>query len=195
MRHRRPLLVVRSRQVPVAGIARTDRVCVVPGSARWPRVQASLGINRQGNPPRPAITSQLAASTRRPIQFRPRHRLHAFPSLCWDRAQGRARTPRRPTGSGRSHRAPWGNARRSTAPAPQSEPVTQASRLVALNAPSVASRFGVRILAAGPAHLRLYSDRRGFLCADPNKVWSDSPIQRMRPYSPRANRLRARRRS
>ena len=45
----------------------------------------------------------------------------------------------------------WGNARRSTAPAPQSKPVTPASRLVAQEAPLVAFGLGLRILAAGPA--------------------------------------------
>jgi hypothetical protein len=52
----------------------------------------------------------------------------------------------------------WDNARRSTAPAPQSQPVTHASRLVAQITPSVALGLGVRILAAGPAHVRLYTD-------------------------------------
>jgi len=56
-----------------------------------------------------------------------------------------------------------GDARRSTAPAPQSKPVTHASRLVAHIAPSVASGLGLRILAAEPAAYRLYSDR-GHLC-------------------------------
>jgi hypothetical protein len=77
----RGLLVVRSLHVRVAGIPRTDRVGGRPRIAHRPRVQASLGIDHRGNPPRPAITSQLAAATRRPIVFRPRHHLHAFPSL------------------------------------------------------------------------------------------------------------------
>lgn len=51
----------------------------------------------------------------------------------------------------------WGNARRSTAPAPRSKPVTPASRLVAQEAPLVGAGLGLRILAAGPAHIRLYS--------------------------------------
>ena len=51
----------------------------------------------------------------------------------------------------------WVNARRSTAPAPQSRPVTPASRLVAQTAPLVACGLGLRIVAAGPAHLRPYS--------------------------------------
>ena len=51
----------------------------------------------------------------------------------------------------------WGNARRANAPAPQSKPVVQASRLVTQNASSVALGLGVRIRAAGPAHPPLYS--------------------------------------
>src|SRR5689334_12178939 len=54
----------------------------------------------------------------------------------------------------------WGNARRTTALAPQSTPVTPASRLVARVAPLVAFQLGLRILAAGPARIRLYSYRR-----------------------------------
>jgi hypothetical protein len=44
-------------------------------------------------------------------------------------------------------------------PAPQSKPVTLASRLVARIAPLVAFGLGLRILAAGPAVLRQYSYR------------------------------------
>jgi hypothetical protein len=47
----------------------------------------------------------------------------------------------------------WGNACRRTAPAPQSKPVTHASRLVAPVAPSVAFGPGLRIPAAGPAYV------------------------------------------
>ena len=83
------LLVVRPRQVRVARIARTGRVCLGPGTAHRLRVQASLGVDRRGNPPRAVIASQLAAPTRCPILLSPRHRLHAFPSLsfpslCWN---------------------------------------------------------------------------------------------------------------
>ena len=49
--------------------------------ARGPRGKPSLDIDCRGHPPRPAIASQLAAPTRRPTLFYPRHRLHAFPSL------------------------------------------------------------------------------------------------------------------
>ena len=63
----------------------------------------------------------------------------------------------------------WGGALRSTAPAPQSKPVTHASRLVALVAPSVASGLGLSILAAGPARDSHYSYRER-LCAQPSKA-------------------------
>ena len=49
-----------------------------------------------------------------------------------------------------------GDAHTSTAPAPQSKSVTLASRLVA-QAPLVAAGLELRILAAGPVRLRLYS--------------------------------------
>ena len=87
------LLVVRSRQVRVTRTAWTGRVCLGAGTARWARVQASLGIDRRGNPPRPVIAGQLAAPTYCPIPLRPR--IHAFPSLSWNRAQGRGREPAR----------------------------------------------------------------------------------------------------
>src|SRR5207248_5030476 len=64
----------------------------------------------------------------------------------------------------------WGNARRSTAPAPQSKPVTHASRVVAHVAPSVASGLGLRILAAGPAVDRLYSYRGRLHEPGPNNL-------------------------
>ena len=125
-----------------------------------PSVQASLGVDRRREPPRSAITSQFAAPTRCPIVFRPRHGLQAFPSLSWVRAQRkRARTHARSNQIGTRPPGRWDHARRSsTAPAPQSKPVTHASRLVAQVAPSVAFGLGMRILAAAPAHVRLYSD-------------------------------------
>ncbi len=49
-------------------------------------------------------------------------------------------------------------------PAPQSKPVTHIPCRVARLAPLVASGLGVSVLAAGPARIRLYSDRR-CLCA------------------------------
>jgi hypothetical protein len=109
--------------------------------------------------------------------------------LLGPRARKRARTPPRSTGSGRNHRARWGSARRSTAPAPQSEPVTQASRLVALKR----AVGGIPVWGENPGR-RTSSPTTilgslAFYVRDANKVWSASPIQRMRPYRARANRL------
>lgn len=95
MRHRQAVLVVRSRQVPVAGLARTVRVCVGPGAIRWPGVQASSGTDCRREPPRSAIASQLATPTRCRIVFGLRHGRQAFPSLWWVRAEERGRTPAR----------------------------------------------------------------------------------------------------
>ena len=67
--------------------------------------------------------------------------------------------PRELSGRHEDHRAGWGNADRSPAPAPQSEPVTHASRLVARIAPLVAFGLRLRNLAAGPATYRQYSYR------------------------------------
>jgi len=150
-------LVVRSRQVGVAGVARTERVCFGPGAIRSPGVQASSGIHCRREPQRSAIASQLASPTRCRIVFRPRHDLQAFPSLCRVRAEGRGLEPPRVQSDRDATPGRWGNARRSTAPTPQSKPVTHASRLVAQIAPLVAFGLGPRILAAGPARVRLYS--------------------------------------
>src|SRR5260370_15329057 len=73
----------------------------------------------------------------------------------------------------------WGDAFRSTAPAPQSKPVTHTSRLVALVAPSVASELGLSILAAGPARDSHYSYRE--------RLWR-------RPLSPARDQLASARR-
>jgi hypothetical protein len=150
-------LVVRLRHVGVAGIARTDRVCFGPGAVRSPGVEASSGIDCRREPQRSAIVSQLASPTRCPVVFCPRHDLQPFPSLYRGRAEGRGLEPPRVHRVGTKPPGRWGNALRSTAPAPQSKPVTPASRRVAHVAPSVASGLGLRILAAGPARVRLYS--------------------------------------
>jgi hypothetical protein len=154
---------VRLRRVRVAGVDRTVPVCFGPRAIRLRGVQASSGINRRREPPRPAIASQLASPTRCPIVFRPRHGLQAFPSLCRVRAERRGQNPRAFNQIGTRPPGRWGNAGKSTAPAPQSKPVTPASRLGRKVAPSVASGLGKRILAAGPARDRLYS-YRGRIC-------------------------------
>ena len=155
--------VVRSRQVRVAGVARTVRGCLVrvPSARRvFRRRRASIADE---TPPRPAITIEFASPARRQVLSLVRHGLQAFPSLCWVARKGRGQNPRAFNQIGTRPPGRWGNARRSTAPAPQSKPVTPASRLVAQVAPSVASGLGPRILAAGPARSRLYSDCRRYV--------------------------------
>ena len=62
----------------------------------------------------------------------------------------------------------WDNADRRTATAPQSKPVTPASRLVAHAVPLVAFGLGLRILAAGPAALPTVLRLRAAVRANPN---------------------------
>ena len=132
--HRAPAepgpLFVRSRQARVPGIARTERDRFGPGTLGWRRVQASPGIDRRGNPPRAAIASQLTAPSGRLMVFCARHRVHAFVSLCWNRARKRARTPGAFDRIGTSPPDRWGNADRAKCRPPRSKPVTHASRLV-----------------------------------------------------------------
>ena len=151
MRHRLGLLVVRLRQVRVAGVARTVRVCSGPGAIRSQGAQTASGLNCRREPPRPAIASQLAAPTRCQIMFRPRHDAQAFPSLYMG---SRGRRGLEPPSVHQGRDEPpgrWDNADRTPAPALQTKPVTPASRLVAQEAPLVASKLRPRILAAGPA--------------------------------------------
>ena len=162
----------------VAGIARTDCVRLGPraaplarAQARWPGAKASLGIDYRRDPPPPSLTSHLATPTTRPILFSARHGLFK-PShiLGWTHAAG-GQEPPRGQSAGRAHRAGEMTSVEASL-APQSKPVTQASRLVARGAPSVASRLGPGILTAERAQIRLYS-QHGHLCApDPkNVVW------------------------
>jgi hypothetical protein len=104
-----------------------------PGRRLAPRANRRRGIDPRSD--RLGFTSH----PRRQVLSPPGHGLQAFPSVCWVRAEGRGlEPPNIQIRSGRHHRAGGGNARRSTAPAPQSEPVTHASRLVAQIALSVA---------------------------------------------------------
>ncbi len=155
--------------VRVAGVARTEPVCSGARAGRSPCVQTPAGIDRRREPQRPMIARQLTSPTRCRIVFGPLHHPQASSSLYRNRAQGRGLEPStfdrietRPPGW-------WGNACRSTAPAPQSKPVTPASRLLAPVAPSVAFGLGLRILAAGPARVRLYS-LRAFVWTRPKSL-------------------------
>jgi hypothetical protein len=76
-----PALVVHSRQVPAAGIARTEPVCLDRGNFRSSALQASLGVDCRGDPPRSAIVRQLASPARWPVVFGMRHGRQAFSSL------------------------------------------------------------------------------------------------------------------
>jgi hypothetical protein len=148
------------------GIARTDRICLGRGAGRSPGVQTALGIDCGREPARGALTIEFASPARCPVLSPRRHGLTPFRPLCWVRSgRKRARTP-----SGRSnrdavHRAGGVTPVEVQQPAPQSKPVAPASRLVAQVAPSVASGLRLRILAAGPACVRLYS-YCGRVCAD-----------------------------
>ena len=108
----------------------------------------------------PAITSQLASPIRRPIGFRGRRGVQSLPvPRLGSRKRKSARTAERC--QGRDDDAGPGEVAlvESPPPAPQSKPVTLAPRLVARTAPLVAFGLGLRILAAGPAPYRQYSDR------------------------------------
>lgn len=133
------LLVVRSGQARVARVGWTDPVWLGRGTARFAWVQVSLRIDRRGYAPRPVIAGQFAAPTCCPGPLRPRHRLHAFPSLGCSRARKRARTRARRLGRG--HRS-GGVTPLGKTPAPQSKPVVHASRLVTQSASSVAFGLG-----------------------------------------------------
>ena len=171
-RHRQAVLVVRSGRIRVAGIARNDRVCRGPPAIRAPGVKTASGIDRRRDPPRPAITSRLAAPTRRPIMFRPRHDLQAFPSSVGSARKEEGQNPSAVNQIGTRPPGRWGNARRSTAPAPQSKPVTPASRLVTGRAVG-----GNRARAENPGRRASSPSNvlpsRAFVCAD-LKVCSDS---------------------
>ena len=123
MRHRQALLVIRSRQLPVAGIARTDRNCSGSGAIRSRR----SGVVGHRSPARAAAmhdheSTRLAYAL--PERVPSTSWSSSFPSPCWVRAERRGPEP--PRGQQIETRPPgrWGNARRSTAPAPQSKPVT-----------------------------------------------------------------------
>ena len=133
------------------------------GAIRWPGVRrrrASIAAESRRDPRSRVNSPRLRAAelcsvcvmvVKPPVPLvGPRERQRG----CNPRAFNRVET--RPPGR-------WGNAHRSTARTPQSKPVTPASRLVAREAPLVGAGLGLRILAAGPAHVRLYS-YSGRLC-------------------------------
>ena len=101
----------------------------------------------------------------------------------WERPIARNSKRGNPRGQSHCETHPpgrWITAMRHTAPSPQSNPVTQAPRLVAHVALSVASGLGVRILAAGPALRRLYSDP-GRLCVRRQNTLRREPLACVSP--------------
>ncbi len=97
-----PALVVHSREGRIAGIARTEPVCLDPGTVRSPAVQASLSVDRRRDPARSAIVRELASPAGRAVVLRVRHGVQPF-SLCCVRAGGRGREPRAVSRPGRVH--------------------------------------------------------------------------------------------
>jgi hypothetical protein len=146
--------VVRSQNVPVAGIVRADRGCGGPRVIPSPGVQRPFGIDyRGGEPARAAIMIECSPSAccLVPVLSHPRHGLQAFPSLCGAARRKRAKSPRAFTNSeGRRHRT-GGVTPLDVRRWPRGQTVTPAPRLVALVAPSVAFELALSILAAGPA--------------------------------------------
>jgi hypothetical protein len=145
-------LVVRVHQVGVAGVPRTVSICFGPWAIRTPvfrRRRASIADESRSDPRcestrlANALPDYVLSATRSSSLLVPRS----------DPRNEEVRTAARSITSGRIQRPAGGNALRSTAPAPQSKPVAHASRLVAQDAPSVALGLGVRIVAAGPAHV------------------------------------------
>ena len=162
MRHRQALLVIRSRQLRGAGIARTDRNCSGSGAIRSRR----SGVVGHRSPARAAAihdheSTRLAYAL--PERVPSTSWSSSFPSPCWVRAERRGPEP--PRGQQIETRPPgwWGNARRSTAPAPQSKPVTPPRASWRRSRRRWHLGLGPRILAAGPARNRHYS-YRGRLC-------------------------------
>jgi len=152
------LLVVRLPQVRVA-VAWASRACVGLDAVRSAGVQASLRVDREQQPASAALTIELASPARRQVLSPRRHGHAPFVPLLRPPGRQRARTPEAVNQIEARSPGRWDDARRSTAPAPQSKPVAQASRLVAQTAPSVAHEPGLRILAAGPALSTLLRSR------------------------------------
>ena len=157
MRHGQVPLVVRSRQVRVGeplGPTGCGLVRVPSARRAFRRRRASIADETWW-----IVRSRLRSPRLRAAQFCSVRVMVIRPSRpsVGSARKKEGKNPRAFNQIGTRPPGRWGNARRSTAPAPQSKPVTPATRLVAQIAPSVASGLGLRILAAGPARVRRYS--------------------------------------
>src|SRR6266566_1129208 len=94
------VVVVRSRQVRVAGIAQTERTRFGPGTTRSPIGKAPLSIDRRREPARAALAIEFASRARCPVLPPRPHGLTPFhPSGGSARERGGREPP-----SGRSDR-------------------------------------------------------------------------------------------
>ena len=86
------LLVVRPREVVVAGIARTEVACAGPGRALRLDIQAPSGIDCRRQPAADAVVTKFAAVTRCGRAFGASHGLN-LPVPRWIRAAGGGDAP------------------------------------------------------------------------------------------------------
>jgi len=152
------LLVVRFREVRVARIAPSDPACGQSGSGS--RVmQASSGVACRRQSATAAVAFELTPPARGVVAFDTRH----GPQPSVPRLESHERRRVRPCERlGVEAKVPRvGDARRSSGPAPQSQPVAPAPRLAALSRRLVAFGLGLRMLAAGPAQVQVYSFSSG----------------------------------
>lgn len=126
----RPLLVIRSREVRVAGSLGPNRSGLVPAPSTrraLSRRRASIACESWRDPRSRVNSSRLRAAKSRVLRVIV---CGAFPSLYWWRTEGEGKHSRAFNHVETKPPGRWDIAGRNTAPAPQSEPVTPAPRLV-----------------------------------------------------------------
>ena len=146
------LLVVRPCEVVVAGIARTELACAGRGSIPSLGIQGPSGIDRRRQPAADAIATNLAALARCVVAFVLVMVLN-LPSLIGFARQVEGSAQRAIRHHGRRCREPAGDVRRSRCTGPAVATSGPRSPPRSAFAPSVAFGLGLRMLAAGPAHL------------------------------------------
>jgi hypothetical protein len=174
-------LAVRPHAVLVAGVARTDLACAVPGRTPSLGVQAPSDIDCQRQPAADAIAIELAPPARCAVALD----AHQGPRPPRPRLDSRGRKRARP--SWRSGTTGEATASRSTTPMKVHRPRSrnQWLPLPALRryAPSVAFGLKLRVLAAGPAHvltvlpLKRLCERPANLIVGARKVHPDGDDQ------------------
>jgi hypothetical protein len=109
-----------------SGVAQTNWACFGPGAVRSPGVQSSLSVDCRQEPARAALTIELASPGRCPVLFPRRHGFTPFRPFVGCAPKEEGENPRAVNQIGTRPPGRWCNARSSTAPAPQSKPVTPA---------------------------------------------------------------------